>query len=453
MDDLNKMPHTTNIFTKKVNIGLLAILIMSSMGVSALENGNPLVNHIYTADPSGHVFENRVYIYPSHDEDDAMRYTMKDYHVLSSADLLTWEDHGVALSVDNVPWASQKMWAPDCVYKDGIYYFYFPAKDKDNNFRIGVATSDSPAGPFTAEPNYIQGSDEIDPAVFIDDDGQAYLYWGGKSVKVAKLDASMKKINGEILKLKGVDYFYEAAWMHKYQNTYYLSYSTGKFLPDTNDHLIAYATADSPTGPFSYQGIVNGDVSGITNHHSIVEYKGQWYLFYHNSDLSGGNNTRRSVAADYLHFNDDRSIRPVIQTELGIGRYNGRSTIEAENYSETKNTKKRENLNDDGLHVVFDNNDKIIFNNIDFDNLSFNHVQLKVTSETDTGTVMVRTKTGTLLAEIAIPKTEGIGKWKTVGGKIGPLTGTNDISFSYVDASATDSVFRLDSILFTKDTD
>ena len=439
-------------------VAIFTVIMTFNCTVYAMKDGNPLVTHMYTADPSARVFEGRVYVYPSHDLDDATRYNMKDYHVLSSANLIDWEDHGLALTVENVPWATRQMWAPDCIYKDGKYYFYFPARGEDKTFRIGVATSDSPAGPFIPEPSYIEGTDEIDPAAFIDDDGQAYLYWGGKSVSVAKLDSTMKQFVGDIVKPDGVKYFYEGAWMHKHNGTYYLSYSTGKFHPDTNDHLIAYSTSNSPLGPFEFGGIVNHNVSSITNHHSIVEFKGQWYLFYHNSDLSDGNNNRRSVVADYLHYNDDGSIRPVIQTQLGIGRYDGLAVIEAENYSETQNAHKQQNDNN-GLHIVFAANDKIIFNNIMFGDKTMNAIELKISSEIAGGKIMVRSKTGNLLAEIDIPQTniaqqDSSTQWQTLTSATLPLTGNNDISITYVDAaSSSGQVIRIDNIQFLQKAD
>ena len=217
--------------------------------------------------------------------------------------------------MNDVPWVSTQMWAPDAAYKNGTYYFYFPAKDKDGIFRIGVATSKSPAGPFTPEPNYIPGSFSIDPAVFIDDDGKAYMYfgglWGGQLEKwqtgtfnpeagpqkpdevalgpiVATMSDDMLTFADTPQEIKILDEngtpllagdedrrFFEAAWVHKYNGTYYFSYSTG------STHYICYATSDNPKGPFVYRGRILEPVIGWTTHHSIVEFKGKWYLFYH----------------------------------------------------------------------------------------------------------------------------------------------------------------------------
>ncbi len=318
----------------------------------------PLVTNIYTADPSAHVFDGKIYIYPSHDIDAGLpeddwggHFGMEDYHVLSlDAPEGEVTDHGVALHVKDVPWADRQMWAPDAAYKDGTYYFYFPAKDKDGIFRIGVATCDNPAGPFKAQPEAIKESFSIDPAVFVDDDGKAYMYfgglWGGQlqrwqtgefivdvdapsdlepaddqpalCAKVAMMNDDMLEFtekpkdliildeNGNPLLAGDHDRrFFEAAWMHKYNGKYYFSYSTG----DT--HFICYAIGDNPYGPFTYKGRVLNPVIGWTNHHSIAEYKGKWYLFYHDSSLSDGVTHLRSVKMTEIIYNEDGTIQTI----------------------------------------------------------------------------------------------------------------------------------------------
>jgi hypothetical protein len=319
----------------------------------------PLVNHIYTADPSAHVFNGKIYIYPSHDidagdafDDLGSHFAMEDYHVLSMdhpGGKTT--DYGVALHVNDVPWAEKQMWAPDAAEKDGKYYLFFPAKDYDGIFRIGVAISDSPTGPFTPQPEAIKGSFSIDPAVFKDDDGSYYMYfggiWGGQlqrwrtgtfnggqpespfaflpandepalCAKVAKLTDDLLQFaetpkdlvivdeNGQPLLQEDIDRrFFEASWMHKYNGKYYFSYSTG------DSHFICYAVSDNPYGPFTYKGIVLHPVVGWTNHHSIAEFEGKWYLFYHDSSLSKGVTHLRCVKVTELKHNNDGSIEAI----------------------------------------------------------------------------------------------------------------------------------------------
>lgn len=311
----------------------------------------PLVEHIYTADPSAHVFDGRIYIYPSHDieagipfNDNGDHFGMQDYHVLSlDGPDSPAVDHGVALHIKDVPWAERQMWAPDAARKDGKYYFYFPAKKPDGIFQIGVAVADSPVGPFKAQPKAMEGSYSIDPAVFEDDDGSFYMYfggiWGGQlqnyrnnqysadhaepaaaepalGPKVAKLRDDMLEFaeaprevlildeQGQVLLAGDTDRrFFEASWLHKYQGKYYFSYSTG----DT--HFLCYATGDNPYGPFTYQGRILEPVVGWTTHHSICEFAGKWYLFYHDSILSEGVTHLRSVKMAEIQYDADGKIQ------------------------------------------------------------------------------------------------------------------------------------------------
>lgn len=315
----------------------------------------PLLSEIYTADPSAHVFNGKIYIYPSHDieagtpeNDNGDHFDMRDYHILSMDSIggkVT--DHGVALSVKDIPWAGRQLWAPDVAFKNGTYYLYFPVKDKSDVFKIGVATSTSPTGPFKAEAQPIKGSYSIDPAVFTDTDGSSYMYfggiWGGQlqrwkdgkyitngsktdsqkenepalSAKVAKLSKDMLSFDGDVKDVIIVDKegkqlltkdhdrrFFEGAWMHKYKEKYYFTYSTG----DT--HYLAYAIGDKPYGPFTYQGTFMNPVEGWTTHHSILEIKGKWYIFYHDTQLSGKTHLR-NVKVTELIRNADGSIKMI----------------------------------------------------------------------------------------------------------------------------------------------
>ncbi len=306
---------------KKVLIALAVVVTFAS----SLQGGNPIIKNIFTADPSAHLFEGKVFIYPSHDQDNPDWFNMVDYHVFSSTDLVDWTDHGTALHVQDVPWAKEYMWAPDCAYKDGTYYFYFPARDQSGDFRIGVATGTSPAGPFIPEPKPIEGSFSIDPSVFIDDDGAAYMYFGGmgehgqaKSPMVARLKANMKEFDEEPRSIEGANFFFEGAWMNKINGTYYLSYSTGNKHKKYKPSALAYATSDSPYGPFKYQGVFLTSVGIWTSHHSIININGDWYLFYHNGALEGGGNNKRSVCLDRLYFNPDGTIKMVNPTGEGV---------------------------------------------------------------------------------------------------------------------------------------
>ncbi len=305
-------------------------MIVSILLFTGVLAQNPFINHMYTADPSARVFNDTLYVYPSHDPDTATWFSMVDWHVLSTTDMVNWTDHGVALSLDDLSWADHEAWAPDCEFRNGKYYFYYPV---ESNY-IGVAVGDKPYGPFvdpldgpliTRETTgVVNNRDLIDPTIFIDDDNTPYLIFGQNDVNIVRLNDDMISFDDSVRVIEGVDDFFEAVWMHKYDGKYYISYSgRGKIL---------YGIGDSPYGPFQYQGEILDEVNSGTNHHSIVEYKGDWFLFYHNSDLyfthnpdvepvmnwEGNNPFRRSICVDRLYYNEDGSIRKVLPTKAGL---------------------------------------------------------------------------------------------------------------------------------------
>ena len=315
----------------------------------------PLTTEIYTADPSARVFNGKIYIYPSHDidagipdDDIGSQYDMRDYRVLSmdrpGAPVTV---HPVAISVKDVPWAAKQAWAPDALFKNGTYYLYMPLKDKAGVFRMGVATSKSPVGPFVAEKQPIRGSFSIDPGMFTDDDGQNYMYfggiWGGQlqrwatgkydaaagntdlkqddkpalAPKMARLSADMKQFAEPVRDvvlldeagkpILGGDHdrrFFEAAWVFKRDGKYYFTYSTG----DT--HFLNYAIGDTPYGPFRYTGHILAPVQGWTSHHSVFKFENRWWLAYHDTHV-GKKNSLRSVKMTEVFFNPDGTIRQI----------------------------------------------------------------------------------------------------------------------------------------------
>ncbi|RXK55378.1 alpha-N-arabinofuranosidase [Oleiharenicola lentus] len=314
----------------------------------------PLISHLYTADPSAHVFNGRIYIYPSHDREGNIpdndlgdQYDMVDYHVFSMDRVGgAVVDHGVALDLKDVPWASKQLWAPDAAFRNGKYYLYFPARDKQGVFRIGVAVGDRPEGPFKAEPQPIAGTFSIDPCCLNDhDSGRAWLVWGGiwggqlqkwrkgsfdpngeepaasepaLGPRIAELGDDMKSFKGPVSEIQILDEqgkpllagdhdrrYFEGPWMHKYRGVYYLSYSTG------NTHYLVYATGDNPRGPFTYRGRFLEPVIGWTTHHSIVEHGDKWWLFHHDASLSGGRNHLRCVKVKELTYSAEGLINLV----------------------------------------------------------------------------------------------------------------------------------------------
>lgn len=285
---------------------------------------NPFITHIYTADPSAHVWKDgRLYVYASHDLYPPRGCDrMDEYHVFSTDDMIHWRDHGEILRQSQVPWGRKEggwMWAPDCAYANGKYYFYFPhpsEKETFHSWKVGVAVSDYPDRDFKVV-GYVKGvPSAIDPCVFIDDDGQAYIYNGGgtgPNCYGGKLKKNMTELDGEMKPMQGLVDFHEAAWVHKYNGKYYLSYADNHVREDGKQYnRLVYAVSDSPLGPWEYKGIYLDPTDCDTSHGSIVEYKGQWYAFYHGCALSQRGNLR-SICVDKLFYNPDGTIRMVNQ--------------------------------------------------------------------------------------------------------------------------------------------
>ncbi|MBC3765597.1 family 43 glycosylhydrolase [Neptunicella marina] len=297
---------------------------------------NPLDfgSDIKTADPSAHVWKDgKMYLYTSHDEECQVDFYMKNWHVFSSDNLTDWQDHGAVLSVKDLNWADNYAWAPDAAYKNGKYYLIYPAgngvKDRVNPqnstkwMGIGVAESDSPTGPFKdviGKPLW-RTPYANDPGLFIDDEGQAYLYFHaqGMDYHVVKMADDMRSIDGDFIKMDmgGYEPKMEGPWVFKRNGLYYFT------MPENNKEL-SYYTSQSPTGPWTYKGIFMQQEHNSNNHHSIVEFKGQWILFYHRwyqSAKSQCEKRQRKVAAEYIYFNQDGSIQPVKRTDNGIGDF------------------------------------------------------------------------------------------------------------------------------------
>jgi hypothetical protein len=305
--------------------------------------GNPFIKQMFTADPSAHVWsDGRLYVYPSRDIAPPRGADLMDqYHVFSTDNMVDWVDHGEILRASQVPWGRPEggfMWAPDCAYKNGTYYFYFPHPTGEWNttWKIGIATSSQPASGFTVQ-GYIEGlQSHIDPCVFIDDDGQVYFYYGGGGVcQGGKLKSNMTELDGAMQPMQGLADFHEATWVHKRNGVYYLSYADNND-DGTKHNRMRYATSNSPLGPWTDRGVYIDPTDSYTNHGSIVEYKGQWYAFYHNSALSG-NDWLRSICVDKLFYNADGTIQKVIQTKGHGTPYQGTpwpipGKIEAEDF-------------------------------------------------------------------------------------------------------------------------
>ena len=316
---------------------------------------NPIIKGLYSADPTARVFNGKVYLFPSHDiispvEPERKWFCMEDYHVFSSEDLVNWTDHGVILDQKNVPWGNPEgysMWAPDCVEKDGKYYFYFPNASKGRGFAVGVAVADRPEGPYIPEPEPIQGINGIDPCVLQASDGNAYIFWGNG--RCAKLKPNMKELaddnprttmkwGNREMEMIGVNCLEglpsrqaEGPFAFEKDGNFYLTYPYVK----ENTEVLAYAMSKNPMGPYEYKGIImeRSQNECWTNHHSIVNYKGQWYLFYHHNDYSPNFDKNRSVRVDKISFLPDGTIEQVTPTLRGVGETKATDHIQMDRYS------------------------------------------------------------------------------------------------------------------------
>ena len=405
---------------------LLVLVVSRSFGQ------NPIIRDQFSADPSARVFGDRVYLFPSHDilatksKGRIDWFCMEDYHVFSSDNLTEWTDHGAIVQQNKVPWVkpdSYSMWAPDCIERNGKYYFYFPSTVKDSlingrGFTIGVAIADKPEGPYVTERLPIAGVKGIDPNVFIDKDGQAYLYWSQGHIFAAKLKDNMLELDSEVkilgeLPTKGLK---EGPYLFERNGIYYLTY------PHVENKIerLEYAISDHPLGPFKVTGVIMDESSTgcWTNHQSIIEFKNQWYLFYHHNDYSPNFDKARSVRADKLNFNADGIIQKVIPTLRGIGVSDDTKEIQLDRYS---------NISEKGTSIAFldtldtfkgwktvfnKSNAWVEYNNIDFGKKRLKSVIIKAKSN-DGGTLEIRNNSTeeTLIAKVNIPKTDG---WKEI---------------------------------------
>lgn len=399
--------------------------LLAGLGfVVGIQAQNPIITGQFTADPTARVFEGKLYLYPSHDIPSPIErlkewFCMADYHVFSSENLVDWTDHGMILSQENVPWVdseSYSMWAPDCVYKGGKYYFYFPASPKGKKgFNVGVAIADKPYGPFKPLPEPIKGVGGIDPCVLLDTDGQAYLYWSGRGLNVAKLKDNMTELASEPVLVADVeDGFKEGPFAFKHNGKYYLTYPWVK----DKTECLAYAMSDNPMGPFEYKGIImeQSPTGCWTNHHSLVEYKGQWYLFYHHNDYSPEFDKNRSVRADSLTFNPDGTIQLVTPTLRGVGITDAGKAIQLDRYSAiSQEGASIDYINQankfDGWKVLFNRKDAwVSYNRVDFGNQEWQKVDARVLSSAG-GTLGVYAN-GKMIAEIEVPAS--VSEWKTL---------------------------------------
>ncbi len=389
---------------------------------------NPIIHDQFTADPTARVFNNKVYLFPSHDipAPSGQRqdwFCMEDYHVFSSENLTDWTDHGVILSQENVPWGKPdgySMWAPDCVYKNGKYYFYYPnAPREGRGFAIGVAIADRPEGPYTPEKESIKGVGGIDPCVLIDDDGAAYLYWSGMGIRGGRLKENMTELANGSQVMEGLpEGFKEGPFAFKRDGRYYLTFPWVR--KDKGTETLAYAMSDSPLGPWQFKGIIMAehDNSCWTNHHSLLEYKGQWYLFYHRNHYSPNMDKRRSACIDKVAFNADGTIQEVKQTLRGVGITRATDKIEIDRFSSVSDGTTVP-FNDttatfNGWHAILPKKGSWVrYNEVDFSSISDGYVVVKAKANANSSfTIREKSEKGKVIAKLDITVEGGTGPFR-----------------------------------------
>jgi hypothetical protein len=418
---------------KKYKSYLIVIVLVFAF-INIAKAQNPFITNQFSADPSARVFGDKVYVYPSHDilatkgHGRVGWFCMEDYHVFSSPNLTDWKDHGVIVSQDKVPWGNPtgySMWAPDCIVRNGKYYFYFPDAVKDTSFgkgfAIGVAVADQPDGPFTVQPDPIKNVHGIDPNVFIDKDGQAYLYWAQGNIYGAKLKENMLELASEPkvlgdLPSKGLK---EGPYLFERNGIYYLTYPH----VENKTERLEYAISDNPLGPFKVKGVIMDESPECwTNHQSIIEFKNQWYLFYHHDDFSPDFDKARSIRIDSLFFNNDGTIKKVIPTLRGVGLTDASKKIQIDRYTDKSNEGVSINYIDtankfQGWKTVFSKPGAWIqYNSIDIGKKLLKNITIRALSETG-GTLQVRINSlnGPVVAEVKIPRSSN---WENIKASV-----------------------------------
>ncbi len=441
---------------KILSIVVLFVLILA-FDITTCFADNPIVQTIYTADPAPMVYDGRCYLYTTHDEDTIVNnfYTMNDWRCYSSDDMVNWIDHGSPLSYSTFSWGQGDAWAAQCVYKNGKFYMYVPMTRKNSGGArvIGVAVSDSPTGPFTdalGKPLITNnGAQDIDPSVYIDDNGQAYLYWGNGNLYYVKLNQDMISYSGGVVQVSSKPTsFTEGPWFYKRDNLYYMVYAG---MGGNGNEDIRYATSTSPTGPWNYKGVIMGSQNSFTNHPGVIDFKGNSYFFYHTGDLPGGGSYHRSVCVEQFKYNSDGTIPSIPMTKNGpaqLGNLNPYIKNEAETICWESGIE-TEKCSEGGMDVCnVENGDYIKVKGVDFGSgaVSFD---ARVASAASGGKIELRldSPTGTLVGTCTVSGTGGWQTWATKSCTVSGATGIHDLYLKFTGGSG--SLFNFNWWKFT----
>jgi arabinoxylan arabinofuranohydrolase len=447
---------------------LPAVLYLNLNLASPVQADNPVVQTLYTTDPAPLVYNNTIYLFTGHDEDGSTNFNMRDWRLFTSSDMSNWQDHGVIMNLATFSWASERAWAGQVIARNNKFYYYVPVQKKSGSMAIGVAVSDNILGPYKDALNKpLVENNEIDPTVYIDDNGQAYLYWGNPGLWYAKLNTDMISITGGTVQVpltttgfgarrSGTNAratsYEEGPWIYKRGNLWYLVYAANCCSED-----IRYSTGPSITGPWTYRGVVMATAGkSFTNHPAVIEYKGGSYFFYHNGALPGGSGYTRSVAVEKFSYNSDGTIPSIGMTSSGppmIGTLNPYTRQEAETIAFSVGLK-TETCSEGGMAVSYiNNNDYIKVKGVTFGTGGAKSLSARVSSAGSGGKIEVRlgSTSGTLVGTCTVASTGGWQTWTTVTCPISGATGTQDLFFKFTGSgSGSDSLFNFNWWQFTQ---
>lgn len=435
-----------------ISITLAAVTVITAEAI------NPVVQTCFTTDPAPMVHNDTLYVYTGHDENNADFFWMQEWRVYSTTDMANWTDHGSPLAIEDFVWADDRAWAPQCIERDGKFYFYVPLHSKiSGTMAIGVAVGDTPTGPFRdaiGKPLADGSWDYIDPTVFIDDDGQAYLYWGNPQLYYVKLNRDMVSFDGEVQRTemtpegfgkgkfvpmeadkKYITSYTEGPWFYKRDGKYYMIYAAGG-IPEN----ISYSVSDSPTGPWTYKGVImpqTDSTNSFTNHAGITDFRGQSYFFYHTGNLPGGGGFGRSVAVEPFSYNADGTIPQITPSREGvqpIEYFNPFGRHEAETMAWSEGVSTRQNA-ETGVYVSdIHNGDYILVKNVNFTSEHPRTFGAAVASGRRGGTIEVRTDSlsGPLAAVLEVPATGGWEQWRYIEtAALAEIPGVHDLYFVF----------------------
>jgi arabinoxylan arabinofuranohydrolase len=438
----------------KILIGF-SLLLMMVLTITICFADNPIVQTIYTADPAPLVYDGVCYVYTGHDADVIVNnfFTMNDWRCYSSTDMQNWTDLGSPLSYSAFGWAKGDCWAGQCVYRNGKFYYYVPMTQKTGGMAIGVAVSTSPAGPFSdalGVPLVYTGND-IDPTVFIDDDGQAYLYWGNPNLYYVKLNQDMISYSGNIVKVNlttagfgtrtgdsdRTTLYEEGPWFYKRNGLYYMIFAASG-IPEN----ICYSTSPGPTGPWTFKGVVMPTQGGsFTNHPGVVDYNGNSYFFYHNGALPGGGGFNRSVCVEQFKYNADGTIPTMNMATAGppqLGKLNPYVATEAETICWESGVE-TESCSEGGMNVCnIENGDYIKVKGVDFGS-GASSFEARIASATGGGNIELRlnSPTGILVGTCVVSGTGGWQNWVTKSCAVSGASGVHDLYLKFTGGSGS----------------